>query len=198
MGMDLITLAVVRGALEQAALEMDSTLARGAFSTSIAEGYDFANGIYEGDTGEMVAQGPNSLPMFVGNMQFTVQEALKRIDLRKVSPGDVYIVNDVYCAGTHLMDVKLIKPFFYQGQLLAWLANTGHWVDVGSSVPGGYDTRATEIFQEGLRLPPVKIYDRNGINQDLLSIIRCNIRTPREGYGDLMSQINALHVGENR
>ena len=198
MRIDPITLAVVRGALEQAAQEMDSSLARGAFSTSIAEGYDSANGIYEGETGEMIAQGPDSLPMFVGNMQFTVQEFLRRIDIKSVSPGDVFIVNDVYCAGTHLMDVKLIKPFFYQGRLLAWLANTGHWVDVGSSVPGGYDTQATEVFQEGLRLPPVKIYGRDGIVKDVLSIILINIRTPREGYGDMMSQINALHVGESR
>ena len=99
------------------------------------------------------------LPIFVGTMQETTTGRDRRAP-RRSEPGDIFIVNDPYLGGTHLMDVKFVKPFFYQGRLFAWLANTGHWPDIGGSVPGGYSASATEVEQEGLRLPPVKLFKR--------------------------------------
>jgi len=197
MSVDVVTLAVIRGALETVALEMDNTLPRAAFSTAIAEGRDYADGIYS-KTGEVIVQGRESLPMFIGAMQFSLQKSLEQIDTNDLSPGDIFIVNDVYLGGSHLPDVKLFQPYFYKDELCAFLATCGHWLDIGGNVPGGMNPYAREIFQEGLRIPPVKIYSGGKINKDVLSMIMSNVRTPREDYGDLMAQIKALHVGETR
>jgi len=198
MAVDPITLAVIRGALDSIALEMDNTLASAAFSTSMAEGRDFGNGIFEAETGEVITQGSGSLPYFVGVMQFVIQDALSKIDMDNISPGDIFVTNDVYWGGSHLMDVRFFMPFFYEGKLCAWIENVGHWVDIGGNVPGGFNPLATEIFQEGLIIPPVKLYDKGKLNKDILSFIMTNVRRPREDYGDLMSAIKTLHVCEDR
>jgi N-methylhydantoinase B len=198
MSVDPITLAVIRGALDSIALEMDNTLATAAFSTSMAEGRDFGNGIFEGETGEVITQGSESLPYFVGIMQFILEDALTKIDVSEISPGDIFITNDVYFGGSHLMDVRFFMPFFYEDKLCAWLENIGHWVDIGGNVPGGFNPHAMEIYQEGLIIPPVKIYNRGKLNKDILSFVMANVRRPREDYGDLMAGIKTLHVCEDR
>jgi N-methylhydantoinase B len=96
------------------------------------------------------------------------------------------------------MDVKMVKPFFYRGRHWAWLANTGHWPDTGGSVPGGFSTRATEVQQEGLRLPPVKLFRAGVMDDDILQIVLANIRVPEERIGDIKAQVAALTVGERR
>ena len=133
---DPITLAVIRGSLEQIADEMDATLERMAFSPVISDGFDRASGIYDRENGEVIMQGPRGLPNFIYVMGFTVRSVIERID--NIAPDDVYIVNDPYLGGTHLMDVKMVKPFFYNGRLTAFLANSGHWPDIGGRVPGGF------------------------------------------------------------
>ena len=115
-----------------------------------------------------------------------------------LGPGDVVIVNDPYFGGTHLMDVKMVKPFYYRGELWAYLSNTGHWSDTGGMVPGGFCASATEIQQEGLRLPPVKLVRRGELVQDVVDIIHSNVRVPDERIGDLRAQLGALSVGEQR
>ena len=157
---DPVTLVVVQNGLQQVASEMDLTFERAAFSPVISEGFDRSDGIYTKDTGEVIAQGELGLPIFVGVMQFTTHAVIEQCEsaARIAEPGDIFIVNDPYCGGTHLMDVKMVKPFFYRGRLWAYLSNTGHWPDTGGSVPGGFSTRATEVQQEGLRLPPVKLF----------------------------------------
>ena len=129
-------------------------------------------------------------------MQFTTQGVISRIS--SYDPGDVVIVNDPYLGGTHLMDVKMVKPFFYRGKLWAFLANTGHWPDTGGAVPGGFSTHATEIEQEGLRLPPVKLFRKGVLQEDLLAIVLSNIRVSQERLGDIQAQTAALAVGERR
>ena len=148
MNIDPITLAVIQASLEQIADEMDATLERMAFSPVISDGLDRASGVYKTD-GELIVQGPRGLPNFISVMAWTVGSVAERI--RDVHPGDVYMVNDPYLGGTHLMDVKMVKPFFYQGKFIAFLANTGHWPDIGGRTPGGFSSKATEIYQEGLR-----------------------------------------------
>ena len=193
---DPITLAVIRGSLEQIADEMDATLERMAFSPVISDGFDRASGIYEAANGEVIIQGPRGLPNFIYVMEFTVRSVLDQI--ADPAPGDVYIVNDPYLGGTHLMDVKMVKPFFYRGRLTAFLANSGHWPDIGGRVPGGFSTKATEIYQEGLRLPPLRLLNRGVLHRELVDIILHNVRVPDERQGDLIAQVTSLEVGADR
>lgn len=195
---DPITLAVVKGGLEQIAEEMDLTLKRAAFSPTISEGHDRANGFYHPHTGEVIVQGVTGLPIFIGIMQFTTQAVIKEVARRGVNPGDIFLVNDPYSGGTHLMDVRMVKPFFYQGELFCYMANTGHWPDMGGSVPGGFGTKTTEVYQEGLRIPPVKLYEAGKLNEDVLTILLANIRVAEERYGDLKAHLAAFTVGERR
>ena len=195
---DPITLAVVKGGLEQIAEEMDLTLKRAAFSPTISEGHDRANGFYHPQTGEVIVQGITGLPIFIGIMQFTTQAIIKEVGRRGINPGDIFLVNDPYSGGTHLMDVRMVKPFFYRGALFCYMANTGHWPDMGGSVPGGFGTKTTEVYQEGLRIPPVKLYEAGKLNEDVLTILLANIRVAEERYGDLQAHLAAFTVGERR
>jgi N-methylhydantoinase B len=194
--LDAITLGVIQNGLQQICNEMDLTFVRSAFSPVITEGQDRADGIYHRETGELIAQGDFGLPIFVGTMQETTQSVIAHA--KTVNPGDIFAVNDPYLGGTHLMDVKFVKPFFYRGRLFAWLANTGHWPDVGGSVPGGYSAHATEIEQEGLRLPPVRLFKGGDIDEEILSIIMSNIRVGGARIGDIKAQAAALAIGEMR
>ena len=193
---DPVTLAVVQSGLVQVCNEMDLAFVRAAFSPVISEAFDRSDGIYHRDTGDLIAQGDLGLPIFVGTMQFGTQEVIKRA--KDLTPGDMYIVNDPYLGGTHLMDVRFVKPFFYRGEFFAWLANTGHWPDIGGAVPGGFSAKATEVEQEGLRLPPVKLFKAGKMDQEILSIILSNIRIADQRIGDIKAQAAALTVGERR
>lgn len=193
---DPVTLAVIQNGLQQVCNEMDTAFVRAAFSPVIAEGLDRSDGIYHRSTGELIAQGELGLPIFVGTMQFSTRAVIDRA--KNVEDGDIFIVNDPYMGGTHLMDVKFVKPFFYNGHLFAWLANTGHWPDTGGMVPGGFSAKATEVEQEGLRLPPVKLYKRGVIDDEILSIILSNIRIADQRIGDIRAQAAALEIGERR
>ena len=193
---DPVTLAVIHNGLQQVCNEMDLAFVRAAFSPVISEALDRSDGIYHRETGELIAQGELGLPVFVGTMQFGTQEVIKRAkDLR---PGDLFIVNDPYLGGTHLMDVRFVKPFFYRGEFFCWLANTGHWPDTGGAVPGGFSANATEVEQEGLRLPPVKLFKEGKMDEEILSIILSNIRIADQRIGDIKAQAAALTVGERR
>jgi N-methylhydantoinase B len=200
MTLDPITLSVLQNGLQQVCNEMDLAFVRSAFSPVIAEALDRSDGIYHRDTGELIAQGELGLPVFVGTMQFTVQAVIEHVQQRKVEvhAGDMFIVNDPYLGGTHLMDVKFVLPFFYRGELWCWLANTGHWPDTGGMVPGGFSASATEVEQEGLRLPPVKLYKRGVLDDEILSIILSNIRIADQRIGDIKAQAAALSTGEKR
>jgi N-methylhydantoinase B len=138
---DPITLVVIQNGLNQVCNEMDLAFCRAAFSPVISEAMDRSDGIYHRDDGALIAQGELGLPVFVGTMQFSTRAVIERA--KSIEAGDVFIVNDPYLGGTHLMDVRFVKPFFYQGRLFAWLANTGHWPDIGGMVPGGFSAHAT-------------------------------------------------------
>ncbi len=193
---DPVTLAVIQNGLQQVCNEMDLAFVRAAFSPVISEAMDRSDGIYAAEDGALIAQGDLGLPIFVGTMQFSTQAVIARA--RDIVPGDVFIVNDPYLGGTHLMDVRFARPFFYQGKLFAWLANTGHWPDTGGMVPGGFSAKATEVEQEGLRLPPVKLYKGGEMDEEILSIILSNIRIADERIGDIKAQAAALTVGDRR
>jgi N-methylhydantoinase B len=194
--LDPVTLAVIQSGLQQVCNEMDLAFVRAAFSPVISEALDRSDGIYHPETGDLIAQGELGLPVFVGTMQFGTKCVIERA--KNIKPGDVYIVNDPYLGGTHLMDVRFVKPFFYKGELFAWLANTGHWPDTGGSVPGGFSAKATEVEQEGLRLPPVKLYKEGVMDEEILSIVLSNIRLADQRIGDIKAQAAALTVGEKQ
>ncbi len=194
--MDPVTLAVVRGALEQIGDEMDLHLIRAALSPIISETNDCAHGLYDPVSGETVAQGGYGLPQFLANMQFTVQRVIA-VALAEggFGDGDVWIVNDPYLSGTHLNDVVLVSPVFVGGRLFALFANTGHWMDMGGSVPGGWAPAATEIHQEGIIIPPLKLYEAGRCNTALIRLITANVRLPRQLEGDLAAMTNVFSVG---
>lgn len=193
---DPVTLAVVRGALEQSADEMDLHLIHAAISPIISETNDCAHGIFHPTTGETIAQGRYGLPVFLANMQFTVTNLIALVaNEGGFHEGDLWIVNDPYISGTHLQDVVLVCPYFVEGELFALLASTGHWTDIGGSVPGGFAPRATEIQQEGLIIPPMKLYDCGKRNEQLVKMFTGNVRLPDQAAGDLSAMCNVFNVG---
>ncbi|MEQ8816947.1 MAG: hydantoinase B/oxoprolinase family protein [Thalassobaculum sp.] len=196
---DPVTLAVLKGRLEQIADEMDATLFRSAFNPIIAEAHDASHGLYDPKTGETLVQGKSGLPIFVGAMAFAVKAVIEKAARDgDLADGDVYIFNDPYDGGTHLSDFKLVRPYFRDGRLFCYLASVGHWHDVGGNVPGNYNPVATECFQEGMLIPPVKLYVKGEFRPDIVDILRANSRLPGSLYGDLNGQVNALDLGIRR
>ncbi len=201
---DPVTLAVLKGRLEQIADEMDATLYRSAFNPIIAEARDACHGLYHAETGATLVQGTTGLPIFVGAMAFAVKavidkaardDAARRDALR---PGDTFLFNDPYDGGTHLNDFRLVRPIYRGGRIFCWIASVGHWLDIGGNVPGGFNARATESYQEGVRIPPVKLIREGKLNEDIVDILSANSRTARSNFGDLNGQLNALALGERR
>ena len=199
--LDPVTLAVIQAGLQQVCDEMDLTFSRAAFSPVIAEADDRSDGIYSAEDGSLIAQGSKGLPVFVGVMQFSTRTLVERIrsgDTAAPEPGDIYIVNDPYLGGTHLMDVRFAMPFWRNGKLFCWLSNTGHWPDTGGAVPGGFSASAISAEQEGLRLPPVKLFKKGEMDREIWQIICSNIRVSEQRIGDVKAQASALLVGAER
>jgi N-methylhydantoinase B len=191
--MDTVTLAVLKGRLEQIADEMDATLFRAAFNPTIAEAHDACHGLYEATTGATLVQGKYGLPIFVGVMAFATKAVIDKFP--DATAGDIFIFNDPYLGGTHLSDLRLIAPYMRDGQVLCWLGSVGHWHDVGGAVPGNYNPAATEYFQEGVLIPPVRLYTQGKLNQDILDILLAASRLPDVAYGDLQAHLSALDLG---
>ena len=195
---DPVTLAVLKGRLEQVADEMDATLYRSAFNPIIAEARDASHGLFHPTTGATLVQGSTGLPIFVGTMAFAVKAVIDKVAQESVVKGDTWIFNDPYLAGTHLNDFRLVRPFYWNGELFCWLASAGHWLDIGGNVPGNFNAGATETYQEGVCIPPVRLASAGVINQDIVDILAANSRTPQSNFGDLNGQISALDLGERR
>ena len=197
--LDPVTFAILTGRLEQIADEMDVTLYRSAFNPIIAEARDACHGLYHPETGATMVQGAKGLPIFVGAMAFAVKAVIDKVSAtRDLAAGDTFIFNDPYAGGTHLNDFRLVRPLMRDGKLFAWLASVGHWLDIGGNVPGGYNPQATEVFQEGVLIPPVKLIRAGVLQQDIVDILLANTRVPRSNWGDLNAQLNALDLGERR
>lgn len=201
MSLDPITLSVIQAGLQQVCDEMDLSFSRAAFSPVIAEANDRSDGIYDATDGALIAQGAGGLPVFVGTMQYSTRTLIAMIAAGKAAapqPDDIYIVNDPYLGGTHLMDVRFARPFYRNGKIYCWLSNTGHWPDTGGVVPGGFSASATAVEQEGLRLPPVRLFKQGKLDPEIMAIISSNIRVADQRIGDVKAQAAALLVGEDR
>ncbi|MBU6498959.1 MAG: hydantoinase B/oxoprolinase family protein, partial [Rhodospirillales bacterium] len=199
MSLDAVTLAILKGRLEQIADEMDATLFRAAFNPTIAEAHDACHGIYDARTGATLIQGKSGLPIFVGVMAHGVRAVIEKFTgARAPLDGDVYIFNDPYLGGTHLSDMRLVRPCFVDGKIFCWLASVGHWHDVGGAVPGNYNPAATEYFQEGVLIPPVRLVAAGVLDADILDIVLAASRLPMSAFGDLNAQLAALDLGAAR
>ncbi|MCC6007843.1 MAG: hydantoinase B/oxoprolinase family protein [Rhodobacteraceae bacterium] len=194
---DPITLAVLAGRMEQIADEMDATLFRSAFNPIIAEAHDASHGLYHAATGETLVQGKSGLPIFVGVMAFAVKAVIDKAD-GDMSDGDIWVFNDAHIGGTHLSDMRLVRPYFHDGEVFCHLASVGHWHDVGGAVPGNYNPQATEVFQEAFVLPPVRLVRAGELQQDIVDILMRNTRLPQSAMGDLNGQLGALDLGAAR
>ena len=190
---DPATFQVVKNSLYAAAEEMKVVLAKTAYSPILKVAGDYSCGIFD-VAGEMVAQGPD-LPIHLGSMPDAVKAVIAAWE--RIGPGDVFIHNDPYFGGTHLPDVNVVTPAFHDGRLLGFACVRAHWPDIGGASPGSYGA-TTEIYGEGLRLPPVRLYIAGERNEDVDSIIFTNVRTPEERRGDLRAQVAANHRGSLR
>jgi N-methylhydantoinase B len=190
---DPATFEVVKNALYCAAEEMKVVLAKTAYSPLLKVAGDYSCGLFDVQ-GEMVAQGPD-LPIHLGSMPLAVKAVIRAFP--SFEPGDIFIHNDPYFGGSHLPDVNVVMPAFHEGTLLGFACVRAHWPDIGSNTPGSYGT-ATEIYGEGLRLPPVRLVKAGVPNADVEAIIFTNVRTPEERRGDLRAQIAANLRGVTR
>jgi N-methylhydantoinase B len=197
---DPTTLAVVRGYLEEVVDEMDLVQQKAALSPIVSENGDRSNGLFRLDTGETIAQGQYGSPIFITTMQHAAQGVLQWIATigGQWNPGDVYLLNDPFIGGTHLQDAKMVTAFYWDDQPELLLANTGHWMDVGAAQAGAFGPTCRSIYEEGLRIPPMRVATADGFDAELIALIRCNNRLPEMQVGDLHSQRNALAVGVRR
>ena len=178
---------IVKNSFYKIAEEMRVVLAKTAYSPILKSAGDYSCGVFDG-RGEMVAQGPD-LPIHLGSMPDAVRAVVAAFG-PDVQDGDVFIHNDPYFGGSHLPDVNVVRPAFHAGRLLGYACLRAHWPDVGSATPGSYGA-VTEIYGEGLRLPPLRLVSRGTLNVDLEKVILANVRTPDERKGDLGAQLAA-------
>ena len=182
---DPATFEVVKNSLQKAAEEMKIVLAKTAYSPVLKVAGDYSCGIFDAK-GDMVAQGPD-LPIHLGSMPDAVRAVIQSFG-DDIHDGDVFIHNDPYFGGSHLPDVNVVGPAFHGDRLLGFGCVRAHWPDIGSATPGSYGA-VTEIYGEGLRLPPLRIYAQGKLDRNVEAIIRANVRTPDERWGDLSAQI---------
>lgn len=192
---DPITLEVVRNRLDAIAQEMQDALVRSAYSNIIKEGHDCSAALFDA-SGEVVAQA-TALPAQLGVLPTAVRTIIGRFG-ETAAEGDVFALNDPYDGGTHLPDIALVAPVLHDGEVVAFAACIAHHQDIGGKTPGSLPTDATDIFQEGLRIPPLKLYAA-GVRDDIAhAFIERNVRIPDIVLGDLGAQLAALHVGRKR
>ncbi|MCH8206872.1 MAG: hydantoinase B/oxoprolinase family protein [Chloroflexi bacterium] len=192
-GPDPITRQIVQNYLTSAADTMAVTVVRTARSAVVKDGMDFSTGIFNAE-GELVAQGL-TLPFHMGAMQPAL-DAIRAYYGDDIKPGDIFANNDPYEGASHLPDIFLFKPVFYNEALVSWTCVIAHHTDIGGRVAGGNACDNTEIYQEGLRIPPIKLIEEGEMNHAVWRIINKNVRVPDMVQGDILAQISALHQGE--
>ncbi|HVY16343.1 MAG TPA: hydantoinase B/oxoprolinase family protein [Rhodopila sp.] len=195
-GFDPITMEVVRHKLEGIANEMQSTLLRSSFSPIVKEGLDASAGLFTAD-GTTLAQAC-AIPIHLATLIPVLRRVIETYPPETMDPGDIFVMNDPYCGGTHLPDIAIVQPVIAGGRVLAFAAAMTHHQDMGGLTPGSVPTNATEVFQEGLRIPLLKFRDRGVINETLVAMIRQNVRIPDTVMGDIHAQVAACGIGGRR
>ncbi len=189
---DPVELGLFKSAFHSIAEEMGAALRRTSFSPNIKERRDYSCALFDA-AGNVVAMGDH-MPVHLGSMPMSVRVAIDTLDLE---PGDVAILNDPYGGGTHLPDITLVAPVYVKNKRAFYVANRAHHSDVGGMFPGSMGN-AREIYQEGIRIPPVRIIRRGRVDREVLGLILYNVRTPEEREGDLTAQIGSCRIGERR
>src|SRR6266436_6545368 len=190
---DPITLEIIQSSLQAISDEMFAAFRKTAMSAIIYEVLDMGTAITDG-AGNLASSGAG-IPAFVGVLDKAVKRIIELNAADGIRPGDVFATNDPYYGGvTHLNDVVLAMPVFADDELVAWTANIAHWNDVGGMVPGSISNEAKELFQEGLRLPGIKIIDRGTPIRPVIEIMKCNSRLPDFLEGDMWSGISAARL----
>jgi len=192
---DPVTREIIRRALLAIADEMKWTLMRAAHNPIIYEVLDFSVGVFSAKA-EALAQAAG-LPIFLANLGAAIEDGLKVIGAENMKPGDVIVTNDPYTTGTHLPDVTMYAPVFVDGELIGFTAARAHWVDIGGRAPGGWFTDTVEVYQEGLRLRSVKLFEE-GKPTWVVEVIKTNVRYPESIYGDMMAEVAAVRTGAAR
>lgn len=195
--MDSVTLDIVKDSLIAIGNEVFYSFAQTSMSPIIYETLDYACGIADSE-GHLLTQG-NGACGFIGLISPMIQAVIDKSGKENMKPGDVYIINDPYMGGgSHLSDIGMVMPVFHNGEIIAFLGNKAHWSDVGGMAAGSFTTDSTEVFQEGLRFPAVKLMDGGEICQPLLDMIKSNVRFPDAAEGDMWGQIASLRTGSKR
>jgi len=189
---DPVTVEIVRNGIIAVTEEMKTNLMRTAYNMIIYEALDFTTGLFTRQ-GETVSIGIG-LPMFIRGMAETVKAKIRHFGIDNIKPGDIYVTNDSYITGSHLNHFTLTLPIFHRGRLVGFSCCMAHWLDVGGVLGG----MTTDIYSEGIQIPILKYQDRGKVNEDLLDIIRMNVRLPPRAMGDLRAQVTAVKTGERR
>jgi N-methylhydantoinase B len=189
---DPVTTEIVRNGVIAVTGEMKTNLMRTAYNTIIYEALDFTVGLFTTD-GRTISIGLG-LPMFIRGMSETVKSKIRHFGIDNIKPGDVLVTNDAYITGSHLNHVTLTMPIFHRGRLVGFSCCMAHWIDIGGVIGG----MTTDIFSEGLQIPILKLHREGVPNQDLIDIIRMNVRIPERAMGDLRAQLTAVRTGEKR
>jgi len=193
---DPFTLEVIHNALSGIAEEMSLVVMRSARSPLLREAGDLSSALTD-PTGELIAQG-RDIPMHMGVMSFTVKEFLRRVPAERLAPGDVWFLNLPEIGGNHLPDVKAVRPIYVEGVLAAFAVSLAHWADIGGAVPGSYVPGATDAWQEGLRLSPTRLFHAGGPDREKLDLVLANVRGASEREGDILAQVAASRMAEQR
>ena len=194
---DTITLAVLRAGLINAVAEMKAVVVRTAYSNLWKEAGDLSCGLLT-NSGELAVQGIGDIPIHLASMPMSLGACLVRIPPESLKPGDVVYQNDPYQGNNHLPDFIMAKPVFFENRIVAYTAVRGHYVDVGGGGPGSYSATMPDIYAEGLRIPPVRIFKEGALNQDIVDVLLHNTRNSRERFGDLRSQFAGCLAAERR
>ena len=194
---DPITVEIIQSSLQAACDEMFIAMRKTAMSSIIYEVLDFGTAVTDSN-GNIAASGAG-IPAFIAMCDKAVQAVLNKFDDKEIKPGDIFATNDPYNGGvTHLNDVIVVMPVFSGKKRIAWTANIAHWPDLGGMAPGGISADATEIFQEGLQLPVIKMFNQGKPIQSVIDIIISNSRVPQYTKGDMWAAIASIRVGEKK
>jgi N-methylhydantoinase B len=193
--LDRITVSVIQHRLVAIVAEMGEAMLRTAYSQILNSSRDFSTALTDGE-GRLVAQAEH-VPIHVGALPWAVR-SVAEFFAGRIRPGDLYLLNDPYFGGNHLPDLTVMLPVFADGSLLFWSINRAHQSDIGGSTHGAYNPGATEIWQEGIRVPPLKLYDAGVLRDDVMQMIATNVRHSRDFSGDLRASIGSARVGERR
>lgn len=191
--LDPVTFEVLRNALINIVDQMAEQVRRTCYSF-VVYNRDFSNALCDAE-GNTVAQGNQDLAAHVGTLHYTCKAVIEEFG-DDIHPGDVFLINDPYVGGTHFSDTRVLLPIFVEGELIAWSQANGHWADMGGSVPGSFDVTARDMFKEGIRIPPVKIWRRGEYCRDVARLIAKNTRDPDAIIGDMDAQTQATRVAE--